>query len=169
MECAKIALLWVCFLQKFILKSLSLPKVFISMFKSFLILLICFALFACNNEYSPSPLNKIWYSVQVPNNDFKLEITYYSDLYYASNTLDTLTVQQNNPNINQKFWKSIRIPEEQRDESYFIHIQAQELPDTLLNYSIYVFANDSVLLDSSAYHYNEREKTLSGNIPKFFN
>ena len=131
---------------------------------SFLIVLIGIA--SCNNNEG-TLLWRVWYAVQVPPNyDFK--ITYNSDKYFDSGTRDTVFVHDSSyVQQLEGFWIGQRL-QENKEEGYYVDIQVDSLTPYDGELGVFVYANDTNLLDSFLYPYGTKEIRLQGDIPLNF-
>ena len=127
--------------------------------------LLLFLVFSCQKEDSGSVISKIWYAVELGDN-YDLEIVYYSDKYFDTGKLETIEVNSTTYSSNTGFWKVERFQTD-RVGGYYFSMKVNSLADSIEQRKIYIFANDSSLLDSAVY-LNQPDFTIEiqGEIPK---
>ena len=134
--------------------------------KKLLFLSVLVAFVSCNKNEGAN-LWRVWYAVQVPPN-YDLKITYNSDKYFDSGIRDTVYVHDSSY-VQQLdgFWIGQRLQED-KENGYYINIQIDSLTPYEGNLGVFVYANDTNLIDSILFPYGRKEITLKGNIPVNF-
>ena len=133
-------------------------------FYVFLMLLILVT--SCNNSEGTN-LWRIWYAVQVTPH-YDLKIMYNSDKYFDSLLRDTILVHDSSyVQQLEGFWIGQRLQED-RDRGYYINIQVDSLTPYEGKLGVFIYANDTNLLDSFLYPYGTKEIILQGDIPLNF-
>ena len=135
-----------------------------------LFFLIAFiSLFYSCKEETGTPITKIWYAIQVTP-DYDFDVVYFSDKYFDTGDLDTLHINDSThtPQGNNNLWIAERLTND-KSEGYFIRAQFNEWTPYEGKLGMFVYANDTNLLDSVFFDYETREVQLSGDIPKILN
>lgn len=134
--------------------------------KKVLILLLVIVVLGCSKNEG-TPIWRIWYAVQVTPN-YDLSITYNSDKYFDSGKRDSVFV--NDTSYSQQlggFWVGQRL-QDNKDDGYYINVQLNELDEYEGRLGVFVYVNDTNLIDSVLYPYGTSEITLQGEIPVTF-
>ncbi|MFT4900212.1 MAG: hypothetical protein ACI9U0_002013 [Flavobacteriales bacterium] len=134
--------------------------------KKILILLLVIVVLGCSKNEG-TPIWRIWYAVQVTPN-YDLSITYNSDKYFDSGKRDSVFV--NDTSYSQQldgFWVGQRL-QDNKDDGYYINVQLNELDEYEGYLGVFVYVNDTNLIDSVLYPYGTSEITLQGEIPVIF-
>ena len=133
--------------------------------KSLILLTVIIVLGCSKNE--GTPIWRIWYAVQVTPN-YDLSITYNSDKYFDSGKRDSVFV--NDTSYSQQlagFWVGQRL-QDNKDDGYYINVQLNQLDQYEGRLGVFVYVNDTNLIDSVLYPYGTSEITLQGEIPITF-
>tara|TARA_B110000091_G_scaffold34479_1_gene36556 strand:- start:216 stop:623 length:408 start_codon:yes stop_codon:yes gene_type:complete len=134
--------------------------------KKILILLLVIVVLGCSKNEG-TPIWRIWYAVQVTPN-YDLSITYNSDKYFDSGKRDSVFV--NDTSYSEQldgFWVGQRL-QDNKDDGYYINVQLNELDEYEGYLGVFVYVNDTNLIDSVLYPYGTSEITLQGEIPVIF-
>lgn len=131
--------------------------------KKLLFLVFTLIVLGCTNN-NGTVLWRVWYAVQVPPN-YDLKITYNSDKFFDSGVHDTIYVHDSSY-VQQLdgFWIGQRL-QENKEHGYYINIKIDSLTPYDGHLGVFVYANDTSLLDSVLYPYGRKEITLQGDIP----
>ena len=134
--------------------------------KKLLILLVVITLWGCTKNEG-TVLWRVWYAVQLPPNH-DLKITYNSDKYFDSGVHDTVYVHDSSY-VQQLdgFWIGQHL-QSNKDDGYYINVQIDSLTPYDGHLGVFVYANDTSLIDSVLYPYGTKEITLQGDIPLNF-
>ncbi len=110
---------------------------------------------------------RVWYAVQLPP-DHDLKITYNSDKFFDSGVYDTIVVHDSDY-VQQLdgFWIGQRLQDD-KENGYFINVQIDSLTPYDGRLGVFVYANDTSLLDSVYYPYGTESISLEGDIPENF-
>ena len=134
--------------------------------KKILILLLAIVVLGCSKNEG-TPIWRIWYAVQVTPN-YDLSITYNSDKYFDSGKRDSVFVNDSSYSEQlEGFWVGQRL-QENKDEGYYINVQLNELDEYEGHLGVFIYVNDTNLIDSVLYPYGTSEITLQGEIPVIF-
>lgn len=134
--------------------------------KKILILLLPIVFLGCSKNEG-TPIWRIWYAVQVTPN-YDLSIIYNSDNYFDSGKRDSVFV--NDTSYNQQldgFWVGQRL-QTNKDDGYYINVQINELDEYEGHLGVFVYVNDTNLIDSVLYSHGTSEITIQGEIPVIF-
>jgi hypothetical protein len=134
--------------------------------KKILILLLTIVFLGCSKNEG-TPIWRIWYAVQVTPN-YDLSIIYNSDNYFDSGKRDSVFV--NDTSYNQQldgFWVGQRL-QTNKDDGYYINVQINELDEYEGHLGVFVYVNDTNLIDSVLYSHGTSEITIQGEIPVIF-
>ena len=134
--------------------------------KKLLVLLIIFTFFGCTKN-DGSVLWRVWYAVQLTPN-YDLKVTYNSDKYFDSGVRDTVFIHDSSY-VQQLdgFWIGQHL-QDKKDNGYYINVKIDSLNSYDGHLGVYVYANDTSLIDSFLYPYGTKEITLQGKIPLNF-
>ena len=134
--------------------------------KKTLFLLLAITLLGCEKNEG-TDLWRIWYAVQLPPN-YDLKITYNSDKYFDAGSRDTIYVHDSSyVQYLDGFWIGQHL-QDHKDDQYYINVQIDSLTPYEGHLGVFVYANDTSLLDSILYPYGKNEITLQGDIPLNF-
>lgn len=134
--------------------------------KQFLLLAAALVLLGCSDDEG-TPIWRVWYAVQVTP-DYDLKINYNSDKYFDSGERDTIVVHDSSyVQSLSGFWVGQRLQENKNDD-YFINVQVDSLTPFTGKLGVFVYVNDTSLIDSVFYDYGTKEIQLEGAIPQFF-
>jgi hypothetical protein len=128
--------------------------------------LILILFFGCTEDIG-TPIWRVWYAVEVtPNHD--LDIRYFSDKYHDTKILETINIKDSSY-VQQLdgFWVGQHFQSD-KEIGYFIDIDIKGINQYNGRLSVFVYANDTSLLDSISYPFGTTNITLQGNIPKTF-
>ena len=116
------------------------------------------------NKNEGTVLWRVWYAVQLPPN-YDLKITYNSDKYFDSGTRDTVFIHDTSyVQYLDGFWIGQHL-QDHKDDGYYINVKIDSLTPYEGFLGVYVYANDTSLLDSAFYPYGTTEINLRGDIP----
>ena len=136
-----------------------------SMKKTFFLLFLI-TVFGCE-ENEGSDLWRVWYAVQLPPTH-DLKITYNSDKYFDSNQRDTIFIHDTSyVQYLDGFWVGQHL-QDHRDDGYYINVQIDSLTPYDGHLGVFVYVNDTSLIDSVLYPYGTNEITLQGDLPLNF-
>ena len=134
--------------------------------KKTLFLLLAITLLGCEKNEG-TDLWRIWYAVQLPPN-YDLKITYNSDKYFDAGSRETIYVHDSSyVQYLDGFWIGQHL-QDHKDDQYYINVQIDSLTPYEGHLGVFVYANDTSLLDSILYPYGKNEITLQGDIPLNF-
>lgn len=136
------------------------------MMKKLLIFLMFFTVLSCKKDEG-TIIWRVWYAVQLPP-DHDLKITYNSDKYFDSGIRDTVYVHDSSyVQYLDGFWIGQHLQDDKED-GYYINVQIDSLTPYDGRLGVFVYANDTSLIDSVLYPYGTKEITLKGEIPLYF-
>ncbi|MBI35592.1 MAG: hypothetical protein CMP67_09570 [Flavobacteriales bacterium] len=136
------------------------------MMKKLFILLFIFTLYSCEKNEG-TIIWRVWYAVQLPP-DYDLKVTYNSDKYFDSGVRDTVYIHDSSyVQYVDGFWIGQHL-QDHKDAGYYINVQIDSLTPYDGYLGVYVYANDTSLLDSVLYPYGTNEVILQGEIPQNF-
>ena len=116
------------------------------MMKKLLIFLMFFAVLSCKEDEG-TIIWRVWYAVQLPP-DHDLKITYNSDKYFDSGVRDTVFVHDSSyVQYLDGFWIGQRLQDDKKN-GYYINVQIDSLTPYDGHLGVFVYANDTTLLDS---------------------
>lgn len=120
-------------------------------------------------EETGTPLTKVWYAIQLTP-DYDFQVSYFSDKYFDTGVLDTFYINDSShtPTGNNNLWVAERITND-KSEGYFIRADFNEWTPFEGRLGLFVYANDTNLLDSVYFDYETESIELSGEIPKILN
>jgi hypothetical protein len=123
---------------------------------------------SCKEE-TGTPITRVWYAIQVTP-DYDFDVVYFSDKYFDTGTLDTIHINDSThtPQGNNNLWIAERLTTD-KSEGYFIKARFNEWTPYEGKLGMFVYANDTNLLDSVFFDFETREVELSGSIPKILN
>ena len=134
--------------------------------KKLLFLFLAFIVYGCA-ENEGTVLWRVWYAVQLPP-DYDLKVTYNSDKYFDSGYRDTVFVHDTSyVQYLEGFWIGQHL-QSNKNDGYYINVQIDSLTPYEGYLGVYVYANDTSLLDSVLYPYGTDEIILQGDIPLNF-
>tara|TARA_Y100000589_G_scaffold227245_1_gene214725 strand:+ start:374 stop:781 length:408 start_codon:yes stop_codon:yes gene_type:complete len=134
--------------------------------KKTLFLLFLITMFGCE-ENEGSDIWRVWYAVQLPP-IYDLKITYNSDKYFDSNQRDTIFVHDTSyVQFLDGFWVGQHL-QDHKDDGYYINVKIDSLIPYEGHLGVFVYVNDTSLIDSVLYTYGTKEITLQGDIPLNF-
>ena len=136
------------------------------MIKKHVLYFIFLLLFACTDD-SGTPISSIKYQLALPST-YNFEIKYFSDKYFDTKTLNSFNISDSTytPNI-AGFWEGKRIQND-KGNGYFINVKINQSNPFEGELKLYVYVNDTVLIDSASYTKESTEINLEGEIPKSF-
>tara|TARA_B100000795_G_scaffold105368_2_gene77745 strand:- start:2552 stop:2968 length:417 start_codon:yes stop_codon:yes gene_type:complete len=128
--------------------------------------LILILFFGCAED-TGTPIWRVWYAVEVTPN-YDLDIRYFSDKYHDTKILETINIQDSSY-VQQLdgFWVGQHFQSD-KETGYFIDVDIKGINQYNGRLSVFVYANDTSLLDSISYPFGTTNITLQGNIPKTF-
>lgn len=136
------------------------------MMKKLLVLLTALTILGCTKN-DGTVLWRVWYAVQLPPNH-DLKITYNSDKYFDSGVRDTVFIHDSSyVQELDGFWIGQHL-QDKKDDGYYINVQIDSLTPYDGHLGVFVYANDTSLIDSVLYPYGTKEITLQGDIPLNF-
>lgn len=123
---------------------------------------------SCKKQDTGTVISKVWYAVEL-SDKYDLEIVYYSDKYFDTGILDTIKITDSTYTSTTGFWKAERFQTD-REGGYYFWMKVNSVPVEMDSLNIFIFANDSSMLDSTMY-FNKQNSVieLQGEIPKIFN
>lgn len=134
--------------------------------KQFFIGLTVLFLLGCSDD-DGTPIWRVWYAVQVTP-DYDLKINYNSDKFFDSGIRDTILVHDSSyVQSLSGFWVGQRL-QDTKDDDYFINVQIDSLTPFTGKLGVFVYVNDTNLIDSVFYNYGTTNVELQGAIPQFF-
>jgi hypothetical protein len=137
------------------------------MFQKLLFIFIGLSIISCKKEESDTPITNIKYRLYLPKS-FNLDISYYSDKYFDSGTLESFNLNNDNYSlINNKYWEAKRI-QNNKDSGYYFEAQINSLESFEGELKLFIYLNDSILIDSSSFNHSSSEIKIKGDIPKTF-
>ncbi len=124
-------------------------------------------LIACNKDDSDTPISNIKYRLYLPEN-YNMDIQYYSDKYFDKGTLETFTIDNDSytPPI-EGIWEGKRLQKD-KETGYFIQVNINQVNSFSDELKLFVYVNDSIVIDSAIYTNTSKEIKLEGEIPKIF-
>ena len=136
------------------------------MMKKLLVLLTVITLLGCTKN-DGTVIWRVWYAVQLPPNH-DLKVTYNSDKYFDSGVRDTVFIHDSSyVQELDGFWIGQHLQKDKVD-GYYINVQIDSLTPYDGHLGVFVYANDTSLIDSVLYPYGTKEITLQGDIPLNF-
>jgi hypothetical protein len=122
--------------------------------------------FGCEKNEGTT-LWRLWYAVQLPPN-YDLKVTYNSDKYFDSDERDTVYIHDSSyVQYLDGFWIGQHL-QDQKNDGYYVNVQIDSLTPYDGRLGVFVYANDTSLLDSVFYPYGTSQITLEGEIPENF-
>lgn len=132
-----------------------------------LFFIVLFITSSCQKEESGTVISKVWYAVEL-GDKYDLEIVYYSDKYFDTGQLDTINITDSTYASTKGFWKAERFQTD-REGGYYFWMKVNSSLVEMDSLNIFIFANDSSMLDSTMYFNKENSMIeLQGEIPKIF-
>ena len=123
-------------------------------------------MFGCEKNEGTT-LWRVWYAVQLPPN-YDLKVTYNSDKYFDADERDTVYVHDSSyVQYLDGFWIGQQL-QDHKNDGYYINVQIDSLTPYEGKLGVFVYANDTSLLDSILYPYGTNNLTLEGEIPANF-
>ena len=136
------------------------------MLKKHALYFIFLLLFACTDD-SGTPISNLKYQLALPST-YNFEIKYYSDKYFDTKTLNSFTISDSTYTPSTEgFWEGKRIQSD-KVNGYFINVKINQSNPFEGELKLYVYVNDTVLIDSASYTKESTEINLEGEIPKSF-
>lgn len=130
------------------------------------LILLVVTFLGCSEDEGRS-IWRVWYAVQVTPN-YDIDITYNSDKFFATGQYDTINITQDTYEQQlDGFWIGQRLQKDKKDD-YFINVKVNSSDAFTGKIGVYVYVNDTSLIDSVLYPYGTDEVTLMGTIPKNF-
>ncbi len=134
--------------------------------KKTLFILLIIIVFGCEKNEGTN-LWRLWYAVQLPPN-YDLKVTYNSDKYFDSDERDTVYVNDSSyVQYLDGFWIGQHL-QDHKNDGYYVNVQIDSLTPYDGKLGVFVYANDTSLLDSVFYPYGTSQITLEGAIPENF-
>ena len=134
--------------------------------KKTLFILLIIIVFGCEKNEGTT-LWRLWYAVQLPPN-YDLKVTYNSDKYFDSDERDTVYVHDSSyVQYLDGFWIGQHL-QDHKNDGYYVNVQIDSLTPYDGRLGVFVYANDTSLLDSVFYPYGTSQITLEGEIPENF-
>jgi hypothetical protein len=114
-----------------------------------------------------TPIWRVWYAVELTPN-YDIDIQYYSDKYHATGILETINVHDSSY-VQQLdgFWVGQHFQND-KETGYFIDLNIKGINSYNGKLGVYVYANDTSLIDSAFFPFGTTNITLQGDIPKLF-
>lgn len=134
--------------------------------KKVLFLLCLVSILGCQEDEG-TPIWRIWYAVQVTPN-YDMDIQYFSDQYHDTGVLNTIHVHDSSYNQQlDGYWVGQHL---QNDKStgYYINVDMKAMNSFSGQLGVFIYANDTNLIDSTFYSFGTTNITLQGDIPKTF-
>lgn len=134
--------------------------------KLVLSLIVFIALNGCQSSEG-TPIWRVWYAVQLPP-DYDVDILYHSDKYFDTGILDTVHVYDSTyvQQLNG-FWVGQHLQSDKSD-NYYIKAIFNELTPYEGRLGVFVYVNDTNLIDSLYFPFGTESIELTGEIPKVF-
>lgn len=134
--------------------------------KKVLFLFLSILLFGCAEDEG-TPIWRIWYAVQVTPN-YDLDIQYFSDKYHDTGKLEKQSVHDSSY-VQQLagYWVGQHLQSD-RESGYYINVDIKGLNEFQGKLGVFVYVNDTNLIDSVFYSFGETKVVLQGDIPKVF-
>ena len=134
--------------------------------KKLLFLLSLIFLLACAKDEG-TPIWRVWYAVEVTPN-YDIDVSYFSDKYHANGILETINVHDSSY-VQQLdgFWVGQHL-QDNKESGYYINVKINALNLYDGKLGVYVYVNDTSLIDSAFFPVGITDITLQGDIPKLF-
>tara|TARA_X000000368_G_C22866954_1_gene639108 strand:- start:257 stop:667 length:411 start_codon:yes stop_codon:yes gene_type:complete len=118
-------------------------------------------------EDKGTPIWRVWYAVELTPN-YDVDISYFSDKYHATGVLESINIHDSSY-VQQLdgFWIGQHF-QDSKETGYYIDINIKALNSYNGKLGVYVYANDTSLLDSAFFPFGTTNITLQGEIPKLF-
>lgn len=137
-------------------------KVFKYVFMAFV-----FLFSSCNDDEEGTPLSSLKYRLYLPES-YDINIQYYSDQYFASKELKSFnlnSVSYTPP--NEGYWEGKHLQND-KETGYYINVNFNQLASFSGDLKLYIYANDSIVIDSVSYNASSSAILLEGQIPVTF-